>query len=100
MNCDYDDYYLRDVLPPRENPFPNAMLFDELSSLKTNDKVEMRGKLPGIYDFISMTNDKVTLKDDRCDFTHSYYLADIGVVPYKANLWNCSNYLVSNKKKE
>ena len=87
--------------PLRENPFPDAMLLDELSLLKTNDKVEMKGKLSGIYTFISITSDKVTLKDDQRNFTSSYYFSDVGVIPYEVSkLWNGSNYIVSNKKKE
>jgi hypothetical protein len=87
--------------PLRENPFPDAMLLDELSLLKTNDKVEMKGKLSGIYTFISMKNDEVKLRDDRFNFLSSYYLEDVGVIPYEVSkLWNGSNYIVSNKKKE
>jgi hypothetical protein len=87
----------------RAYPFPDAMLSDELSLLKTNDKVEVKGRLSGTYTFVAIKNGKVILNDQK-GLVNSFWLEDIGASPYQTQdemkLWNGSNYIVSNKKKE
>lgn len=88
----------------RDEPFPDAMLFDELSLLKKNDKVELKGYMAGTYTFVKIENGKVVLNDQK-HFTHSFYFEDVGVSPYKTEddfikLWNGSNYILSKKKNE
>lgn len=85
-------------------PFPDAMLLDELSSLKKNDKIEVKGKLSGTYTFIRIENGKVILNDPK-GLLDSFWLEDVGVSPYQTEdetikLWNSSNYILSKKKNE
>jgi len=76
------------------------MSFDEFSLLKPSDQIELKGKLSGNYTFICKPDERVILKHNLTNIESSYYLSDIGVLPYEAsNLWNGSNYILSRTKK-
>jgi len=103
MNYEYKNQFF-DWASLRDVPFPDAMLFNELSSLNKNDKVEVKGKFSGIYTFVGIENGKVILNDPK-GLVDSFYLEDIGVSPYQTEddfikLWNGSNYILSKKKNE